>query len=642
MNGNFQQWITVLKRYWGYDSFRGIQQQIIESISQGHDTLGLMPTGGGKSITFQVPTLCMEGMCLVVTPLIALMKDQVQNLKARGIHAAAIYSGQSRTEVALHLDNAIFGAYKFLYVSPERLATPLFMNKVQRMKVCLITVDEAHCISQWGYDFRPHYLRIADVRRILPQVPVLALTATAPPRVVGDIQQRLQFRQDSQVFKMSFERKKLHYIVRQVEDKEAQLIHILTHVEGSAIVYTRSRKGTREVAEMLNAHNIPSLYYHAGLSTLDKDMRQAAWQTDDVRVMVATNAFGMGIDKPDVRLVVHMDVPDSIEAYFQEAGRGGRDGKVSYAVLLFDNYDARRLRSRVPQTFPDKEYIRKVYTDLASFYQIAEGEADGRTFDFNINRFCHVFKHHPVMLVSALNLLTRAGYIYFSLEDQNSSRMMFLVRRDELYHVDYLDAIEEQILNALMRKNGGFFTDYISIDEDEIAADCSITHDEVYDKLCNMTRLRIINYVPHKNLPQITYTQRRIDTRYVELRPEVYEQRMQLYKERIETMVGYFTETSECRSRYLLHYFDDDAPDCGYCDVCIAKEMDAATGKGLSEKDLNVAIENIMKVLSDNEPHAISDLKTINIKTAIFDMALQQLMADEKICYVGTKIKRIE
>lgn len=636
MNGNQQQWTSVLQRYWGYNSFRGIQQQIIESVSQGHDTLGLMPTGGGKSITFQVPTLCMEGMCLVVTPLIALMKDQVQNLKARGIQAAAIYSGQMHSEVVRHLDNAIFGAYKFLYVSPERLATPLFMNKVRRMKVCLITVDEAHCISQWGYDFRPHYLKIADIRQLMPRIPVLALTATAPPRVVDDIQKHLLFREQSQVFKMSFERKNLHYIVRPTDNKEAQLVHILRHVSGSAIVYTRSRKGTRLVAEMLNAEGIPSLYYHAGLSSLDKDTRQQAWQADDVRVMVATNAFGMGIDKPDVRVVVHMDVPDSIEAYFQEAGRGGRDGNTAYAVLLYDKSDARRLRSRVPQTFPDKDYIRKVYTDLASFLQVAEGEAEGRTFDFNINRFCQVFKHHPVMLVSALNILTRAGYIHFSLEDQNSSRMMFLVRRDELYHVDYLDASEERILNALMRKNGGFFTDYVSINENDIAEQCGFTHDEVYDKLCHMTRLRVINYVPHKSIPQVTYTQRRIDTQYVELRPEIYEQRLRLYKERIEAMVGYFTQTTECRSRYLLHYFNDDAPACQHCDICIERQ---APSTSPSDDELTSATLHIQTILSDRKAHPVSELNSPQYRDKAIDMALQQLISDEKIMYEGINIK---
>lgn len=560
----------ILRSYWGYPDFRGIQRDIIESIAAGRDTLGLMPTGGGKSITFQVPTLAAEGMCLVVTPLIALMKDQVENLRRRDIRAAAVYSGQTKTEILNTLDNAVFGAYKFLYISPERLATQLFMNKVQRMKVCLITVDEAHCISQWGYDFRPHYLRIAEIRQFLPDVPVLALTATATTEVVNDIQEKLGFAQPN-VFKMSFARDNLHYFVRPTGNKEEEMLHILKSVKGSAIVYTRNRRKTREIAQFLKASGIEALYFHAGLTSLDKDVRQRAWQTDEVRVMVATNAFGMGIDKPDVRLVIHMDVPDSIEAYFQEAGRGGRDGQTAYAVLLTDRGDAQRLQSRVPQTFPDRDYIRKVYADLASFYQIAEGEAEGRTFDFNIDRFCRTFHHYPTVAVSALQLLTRAGYIHFSLEDENSSRVMFLVRRDELYDIDYLSPDEEELLNALMRQNGGFFVDYVAIEEDRLADTCNTTPAKVYDTLCALTRKRIVNYVPHKDVAQITYTTRRIDTQYIEISRDIYEVRKQNYVRRIQAMVGYITEQSECRSRYLLRYFDDEGTDCGHCDVCLAQ-----------------------------------------------------------------------
>lgn len=640
MKPDLQQCTSILRQYWGYDDFRGIQREIIESIMQGHDTLGLMPTGGGKSITFQVPTLCMEGMCLVVTPLIALMKDQVMNLKRHGIKAAAIFSGQTRTEVLRHLDNAIFGAYKFLYVSPERLATPLFMEKAKRMKVCIITVDEAHCISQWGYDFRPHYLKIADVRHLMPGVPVLALTATAPPRVVDDIQARLNFK-DGHVFKMSFERKNLHYVVRYTDEKYKELKHILSCVGGTAIVYTRSRKRTQEIANELNKEGIPSLFYHAGLTTLDKDTRQQAWQAGDVRVMVATNAFGMGIDKPDVRLVVHMDVPDSIEAYFQEAGRGGRDGKTSYAVLLYEGKDAMVLRSRVPQTFPDKDYIRKVYTDLSSYFQVAEGEGEGRTFDFDINRFCAIFKHYPTTLVSALNILTRAGYIYFSLEDNNSSRLMFLVRRDELYHINYLTPTEEDILNCLMRTSGALFTDYMPVDENEIAERCGLTHEEVYERLRNMTRLRIINYVPHKNVPQLTYTQRRIDTRYVELRPEIYDQRKQLYKERTEAMVGYFTETSECRSRYLLHYFDDDAPDCGYCDICVEREQRGDAQMAPSEAEVQKARTRVLQILADGKVHEMVEFVTDAKGQKSVDAALQKLVEEEKVACDGMQIRAL-
>lgn len=626
----------ILQQYWGYPDFRGIQREIIESIAAGHDTLGLMPTGGGKSITFQVPALAMEGLCLVVTPLIALMKDQVQNLKDRGIRAAAIYSGLTREEILQTLDNAIFGAYKFLYVSPERLATAIFMTKVRRMKVCLITVDEAHCISQWGYDFRPNYLRIAEVREFLPNVPVLALTATATAAVVDDIQQRLGFTAPC-VFKMSFARPNLHYIVRKVDEKEEELLHILKSVPGSAIVYKRSRRGTRDLAEMLRSEGMSASFYHAGLTPLDKDTRQQAWQDDEVRIMVATNAFGMGIDKPDVRLVVHMDVPDSIEAYFQEAGRGGRDGRVSYAVLLYDRYDAMKLKSRVPQTFPDREYIRKVYADLSSFYQIAEGEAEGRTFDFDIDRFCRVFKHPAVPLVSALHLLTRAGYIDFSLEDERTSRMIFLLRRDQLYEINYLNAEEEQLLNALMRQNGGYFTDYVRVEEDRLAEICETTPEIIYERLRRLTQLRIINYIPHKDRPQLTYVMRRIDPKYIEISREIYEERREQFQRRIDAMVRYFSEDDECRSRYLLHYFDDEGPDCEYCDVCIARERDV---KNMSfDNQVDKACERILERLSETGFTDIVNIRPAEFKREAVEKALERLVEEEKVEIDGVRIR---
>lgn len=626
----------ILRTYWGYPDFRGIQRDIIDSISQGHDTLGLMPTGGGKSVTFQVPALAMDGLCLVVTPLIALMKDQVQNLRHRGIMAAAIYAGQSREEILRHLDNAIFGAYKFLYVSPERLSTSIFMTKVRRMKVCLITVDEAHCISQWGYDFRPQYLRIAEVRKLLPSVPVLALTATATKRVVADIQEKLAF-SHPRVFRMSFERPNLHYIVRQTDDKHAELLHILRRVEGSAIVYTRSRRRTREVAEFLRQQGMTAAFYHAGLTSLDKDTRQRAWQSGDVRVMVATNAFGMGIDKPDVRLVIHADVPDSVEAYFQEAGRGGRDGQVAYAVLLYDRQDAQKLSAKVAQNFPDREYIRNVYADLSSFYQIAEGEAEGRTFDFDIVRFCRVFHHHSVRLISALNLLTQAGYIQFCMEDENSSRVIFLVRRDELYDINYLNAHEERLLNALLRSDGAFFIDYVTVEEDRLGEDCDLTAEEVYKYLRHLTQLRILNYVPRKNTPHITYTQRRIDAQCIQLPHEIYEDRRAQYKQRVEAMIGYFHENDLCRSRYLLRYFDDDGSDCGYCDVCIARERDME--KPRSESAVAEAYRQIVQTLADGKPHDIQFLVPAGSQRLERQEALRRLVAEEAVEVDGLYIR---
>ena len=398
----------ILKQYWGYDDFRGIQREIIESIGAGHDTLGLMPTGGGKSITFQVPALAQEGVCIVITPLIALMKDQVQNLRSRGIKASAIYSGMSHDQIVVTLENAIFGGVKLLYVSPERLSSDLFQKKLRHIKVSFICVDEAHCISQWGYDFRPSYLAIADIRKQLPDVPVLALTATATPDVVDDIQNRLSFK-EKRVYRMSFARKNLAYVVRRTINKEEQLVHILERVNGSAIVYARSRKRTKEYATLLNKAGIKATFFHAGLDDQVKDQRQHQWQDNQVRVMVATNAFGMGIDKPDVRMVIHMGCPDSLEAYFQEAGRAGRDGQKSYAVLLYDDNDKMKLKRRIADNFPEKDYIRNIYDQLAYYYQIGMGSGYNATFEFPVEHFCYTFKRFPVTTVSALRILTRAG-----------------------------------------------------------------------------------------------------------------------------------------------------------------------------------------------------------------------------------------
>ena len=423
----------ILKQYWGYDTFRGVQEDIIRHIGNGHDTLGLMPTGGGKSITFQVPTLAQEGLCLVITPLIALMKDQVRNLRDRGIKATAIYSGMTREEIIVALENCIFGNYKFLYISPERLDSEIFQTKLRHMKVCMITVDESHCISQWGYDFRPAYLKIAVIRKMLPDVPVLALTATATPEVVKDIQKKLQFREGGQVFQMSFERKNLAYVVRPTERKQEELLSILNKMDGSAIVYARNRKRTREVSDLLNDNGITATFYHAGLNNDIKDIRQKEWINGKHRVMVATNAFGMGIDKPDVRLVIHIDLPDSPEAYFQEAGRAGRDGQKAYAVLLYAKSDKTLLSKRIADTFPDKEYIRKVYEDINFYYQMAMGDGLGCTFAFNLDEFCCNFKHFPVQADSALKILTRAGYLEYTDEQDNASRLIFTLRRDELY-----------------------------------------------------------------------------------------------------------------------------------------------------------------------------------------------------------------
>ena len=567
----------ILKQYWGYDDFRGIQREIIESIGSGHDTLGLMPTGGGKSITFQVPALTQEGTCIVITPLIALMKDQVDNLRRKGIKAAAIYSGLTHEEIIITLENAIFGAVKLLYVSPERLSSELFQTKLRHMKVSFITVDEAHCISQWGYDFRPSYLQIAQIRKLVPNVPVLALTATATPQVVDDIQAKLvresNTTSDFNVFKMSFERKNLAYVVRHADDKIGELIHILKSTKGSAIVYARSRRRTKEYAEIINEAGISATFYHAGLDASVKDQRQREWQDNKHRVMVATNAFGMGIDKPDVRVVVHVDCPDSIEAYFQEAGRAGRDGLKAYAVLLYNNSDERKLQKRISDSFPEKDYIRQVYEHLAYYYQIGVGSGYGHTFEFNIDKFCHNFHHFPIQVDSALKILQRAGYIEYTEEQDNQARVMFTVSRNDLYRLENNSPNEDKIITALLRSYGGLFTDYNYIDETYLASITQLQPQQVYLTLKSLSQRHILHFIPQKKTPFIRYTQRREDKEYIQLMPEVYEERKSQFAERINSMIRYATSDSICRSRQLLRYFGEkNDHNCKQCALVSAKK----------------------------------------------------------------------
>lgn len=562
----------ILKQYWNYDNFRGIQEEIIESIGKGHDTLGLMPTGGGKSITFQVPALAQPGLCLVITPLIALMKDQVRNLRDRGIKALAVYSGMTREEIVVALENCIFGDYKFLYISPERLDTDIFRAKLRNMKINMITVDESHCISQWGYDFRPAYLKISEIRELLPTVPVLALTATATPEVVKDIQTKLGFREDSRIFRMSFERKNLAYIVRNTESKQEELLHILNSVSGSAIVYTRNRKRTREVAELLVNNEITATFYHAGLNNDVKDQRQRSWLSGESRVMVATNAFGMGIDKPDVRLVIHVDLPDSPEAYFQEAGRAGRDGQKAYAVLLYAKSDKATLSKRITDTFPDKEYIRKVYEDVNYYFQMAMGDGLGCTFAFNLDEFCRNFKHFPVQADSALKILTRAGYLEYTDEQDNASRILFTIHRDELYKLRETDPETEKLINVILRSYTGLFTDYAYINEDSLAIRSGLTRQRIYEILLMLTRRHILHYIPRKKTPYIIYTRERQEAGRLAITRDIYEERKESYITRIKAMTEYATAEDKCRSRMLLRYFGEkNEHNCGLCDVCLSK-----------------------------------------------------------------------
>lgn len=621
----------ILKQYWGYDRFRGIQEDIIDSISKNKDTLGLMPTGGGKSITFQVPALAKEGMCLVITPLIALMKDQVQNLKKRGIKALAIYSGMSRQDIIITLENCIFGNYKFLYISPERLDTEIFRTKLRKMHISMITVDESHCISQWGYDFRPAYLKIAEIRELLPDVPVLALTATATPEVVKDIQARLHFRHKN-VFRMSFERNNLAYIVRKTENKTAELLHILRSMPGSAIIYARNRRRTKEITELLNNEHITADFYHAGLDDATKDIRQHRWQSGESRVMVATNAFGMGIDKPDVRIVIHMDLPDSIEAYFQEAGRAGRDGQKAYAVILYAKSDKTTLHKRILDTFPEKEYIRDVYEHLQYYYQMAMGDGLDCVREFNIEDFCRKFKYFPVPVDSALRILTQAGYLEYTAEQDSTSRILFTIRRDELYRLREMGEDMDRLIQAVLRSYTGVFTDYTYINEDSLAIRTGLTRQQIYEMLVHLAKLRIVSYIPHKKTPYIIYTRERVEAQRIHISPEVYEHRKARYETRINAMLDYVTNDTVCRSRMLLDYFGErNEHNCGQCDTCISLR---SKSKVSEQPDRETLCAKVCGILSRESLTPAGLLKQLPMDKELLTEILHRLLDEGKIIAV--------
>ena len=567
----------ILKRYWGFDDFRPLQEDIILSVLDGRDTLGLMPTGGGKSITFQVPTMAIDGMALVVTPIISLMKDQVDHLIARRIKATYLHAGLSAAEVRRIYDKCLYGNCKFLYVSPERLGSAGFLDRLKHMPVRLIVVDEAHCISQWGYDFRPSFLRIAEVRKFFPDVPVLALTATATPAVVTDIMDKLEFGQRN-VFSKSFARDNITYVVRPTSEKMTELVHIVRSVAGTAIVYVRSRKRTKLIADELNRHQLSADYYHAGLAVEDKEDKQNKWKNDECRIMVATNAFGMGIDKPDVRLVVHVDIPNSLEEYYQEAGRAGRDGKRSYAVLLTSPTDRRTLHKHIADAFPPREFIRKVYERVGNFLNVAVGEGFDKMYDFNFNLFCTTFKLPVLPTHNALHILTAAGYIEFVEEIDSQSRVMILADKSELYDLHTTTPGADRVLQAILRLYTGLFADYVFINEAVIMRSTGLDHDTVYNSLLELTRMHILHYVPRKRTPYIIYTTSREEPKYVLLPRPVYEDLKQRMEQRIEAVIDYAFNDQQCREARMLQYFGEQAgAACGHCDVCIDRRKRAAT-----------------------------------------------------------------
>ena len=623
-------YLDILHKYWGYPDFRGIQREIIESIGAGKDTLGLMPTGGGKSLTFQVPALAQEGVCIVITPLIALMKDQVEHLRHKGITAAAIYSGMSRDAIVTTLENCIFGGVKLLYISPERISSDIFQIKLKHIKVSFITVDEAHCISQWGYDFRPSYLQIAVIRKLVPNVPILALTATATPDVIDDIQERLGFTEKN-VFRMSFERKNLVYVVRQAEDKEAEMVHILQSIPKTAIVYCRSRKRTKEIAQLLMQYGISATWYHAGLEPAVKDQRQSEWQHDKVRLIVATNAFGMGIDKADVRVVIHMDCPSSLEAYFQEAGRAGRDGQKAYAVLLYNGHDNRTLQKRVEDTFPPKEYVQQVYEHLAYFYQIGVDSGEGCTFEFPIDKFCATFKHFPIRANAALILLQRAGYIDYEPNPDNNARVRFLLRRDDLYRLDSLSEKENDVVISLLRNYGGLFTDYGYVDESYIAQEAGLDRNQTYMVLVNLSKKRIIDFIPRKSIPLISYKRDRVDGSDVILDKSVYEERKEQFQKSINSVINYAQNDRVCRSRQLLYYFGEKkSVDCEQCDVCLSH-----THHDNHDQQEEIK-EKLLAMVADGERHHVTEVRLLDEDWDMVTKVMKELMDEEQLLMDGS------
>ncbi len=592
----------ILAQYWGYQSFRPLQEDIIESVLTNKDTLALLPTGGGKSICFQVPAMARPGICIVVSPLIALMKDQVSNLRKRGIKAVAVYSGQSPSEIDVAIDNCVYGDVKFLYLSPERLTTDLLRSRIPKMKVSLLAIDEAHCISQWGYDFRPPYLRIAEIREWIPHTPVLALTATATSDVITDIANKLQFK-NKEVFIKSFERKNLVYAVLKEENKLDRLVRICRKVPGTGIVYVRNRKKTKEIASFLQKNRIAADYYHAGLDALTRDKKQQAWTRNQVRVIVSTNAFGMGIDKPDVRFVAHMDLPDTPEAYFQEAGRAGRDEKKAYAVLLYNQSDINDADRFFENTYPPADFITKIYNALGNYLQLATGSGKDKSFDFSLADFCNHYQLERITTWSALKILEKEGYIMLSDALTNPSRILMLLNKEDLYRFMVATPFYDAFLKVILRSYTGLFTEFTRIDETEIDKRLKLKAGATHQYLLKLHKMRVLHYEPQNASPRITMVEGRLDPNNVSISPVNYKDRKKFAASRLEAIKNYVQSENRCRSIILLEYFgESNIRRCGMCDVCLER----------NKLDINkMEFDNIVEIIKPMLLHTPLTLEQI-------------------------------
>jgi ATP-dependent DNA helicase RecQ len=618
----------TLARYWGFTSFRPMQEEIIDSVVSGKDVVGLLPTGGGKSITYQLPPVAGEGLCLVITPLIALMKDQVARLKSMNIKAMAIHSGMTREEVEISLDNCLYGDYRLLYVSPERLQTPLFRARLPRFNFTMVAIDEAHCISQWGYDFRPSYLHIADIRDMTgDDVPFLALTATATPQVVKDIISRLKMKSPG-VLQTSFRRSNITYMVREVEDKSAYILRSLKKGKGSGIIYVSSRKRSKEVAEMLVTNGIRADFYHAGLPQEMRDRKQNAWTTGAVSVIVATNAFGMGIDKADVRFVIHWDCPDSIEAYYQESGRAGRDGKPAYAVLLWSQDEKRKLTESVKIKFPPVEKIKDIYEALGNFYQLPVGSGKNSVHDFDLWKFVTAFRFSVTETYNSLNFLQKEGYLEFTDEINNPSRVHFVVSRDDLYKFQVANEEYDRFIKLLLRTYSGMFSEFVPINEEAMSSRSGMTREAIYQFLLRLTSQGIIHFIPGKKSPLVIFTEERLDRSHLQISPDLYLKVKERYLERVTMITEYAENTTRCRLAFLTGYFGEETGRCGMCYTCQERnELD------LSKYELELIIEKIKGIISENpmRPEELADAMELPQEKSV--RVIRWLLDHEKLNY---------